>query len=472
MSNVEVEQFITSFSKSIALGKASIFIGSGLSREANYAGWSDILKDCAAEIGLNVNSEKDLITLAEYYINSRQRTKINDTIKEFFNDEKGLPQDTHKIIASLPISSIWTTNYDSLIERALSSSEKSFTVLTDDKSYINIDSRAMVTIHKIHGTYSSPDKCIITRTDYERFSQNHDIVLSELKSEMCSKSFLFLGYSFSDTDIQHIFTNIRLIYSKNNYPQRHYCIMRKVIIEECENDQDYNYSLKKQEHFINDMQKYGVNVVLIENFNQIKEILESIRKRVLSKNVLISGSYEENDDYIRNLALELSSTLIKKDFNIYTGFGKNLGNDIVEGAFEGCSKYGTRDVKKFNDSVYIFPFPYKKNKSESRDNLYMRLRNNMVSNTTIHIIIAGIKKEKKKIIDSPGIFEEAMMSLQKENIIISIGYTGGAAKKIWENISRLNLRYSNDEDYKGLNSKKDVKEMALLVMKLIDKYSF
>ncbi len=66
-------------------------------------------------------------------------------------------------------------------------------------------------------------------------------MLSELKGEMCTNSFLFLGYSFSDIDIQHILSKIRLIYN-DDHPQRHYCIMEKIRKENCDDEDDLFYS--------------------------------------------------------------------------------------------------------------------------------------------------------------------------------------------------------------------------------------
>ena len=224
---IRKETLIKEYSNSLKNGNASLFIGSGISRKANYVGWKDILRDCAKDIGLDVEKEKDLITLAQYYIRDNQKTKITETIKDFFADRNGNVQDIHRIIASFPLHNIWTTNYDTLIERAFEKARISTTVITDDESYKDIDREAKVKIHKIHGSIKNVSKCIIARQDYDLFPQTHDIVLSELKGEMCSNSFLFLGYSFSDTDIQHILTRIRLAY-ENAHPQRHFCLMERI----------------------------------------------------------------------------------------------------------------------------------------------------------------------------------------------------------------------------------------------------
>ena len=117
--NISKEILINEYAKNLKNGSASLFIGSGLSRAAHYSGWKDILRNCAKEIGLDVEKEeKNLITLAQYYIRVKQRTQITETIKEFFSDSNGEVQKVHRIIASLPITNIWTTNYDTLIERA------------------------------------------------------------------------------------------------------------------------------------------------------------------------------------------------------------------------------------------------------------------------------------------------------------------------------------------------------------------
>lgn len=60
---ISEESFIREFSESLKNGNASSFIGSGISRKAQYVGWKDVLRECAIDIGLDVGQENDLITL-------------------------------------------------------------------------------------------------------------------------------------------------------------------------------------------------------------------------------------------------------------------------------------------------------------------------------------------------------------------------------------------------------------------------
>lgn len=52
------------------------FIGAGLSIPAGFSSWSELLKEPAEEIGLNVSKEQDLVNLAQYYSNRKHRTQL------------------------------------------------------------------------------------------------------------------------------------------------------------------------------------------------------------------------------------------------------------------------------------------------------------------------------------------------------------------------------------------------------------
>lgn len=446
---ISIKNFIKEYSESVTRGKASLFIGSGFSRPAGYMGWKDILRDCADEIGLCVDKERDLIALAQFYVTqNKQRTKITNTVKSFFTDKNGEPTINHFLLADLPITSIWTTNYDRLIERTYDHRNISYSVLTDDKSYRNFDDCAKITIHKIHGDVLLADDVIITRDDYESFTSNHDIVLAELKGEMCSRSFLFLGYSFSDTDIQHILTQIRLIHDKN-HPQRHFYIYEKVKKIDNDTDADFEYKCKKQEHLIADFMTYGINPVIVDDYSEITDILKNINQRVLLKNVLITGAYENQYTYANrsaDAAQKIASELVQLGFKIITGYGMNLGSEIVAGAFNGCEKAKV-DIQDFNETVYLFPFPYKELDTDKRNEYYTNLRKNFVSRTQITIVIAGNNKRDG---NAKGTLEEIDLSITHGNLIIPIATTGSVALYIWDKINESGSTYSKTSAFQAL----------------------
>ena len=464
-ANSPKEILINEYAKNLKCGSASLFIGSGLSRKANYSGWKDILRNCAREIGLDVEKEeRNLITLAQYYIRVKQRTQITETIKEFFSDGNGTVQDVHRIIASLPVTNVWTTNYDTLIERAYEEEGISTTIITDDESYCNIDRAAKIKIHKIHGTVKTAGKCIIARQDYDLFPKTHDIVLSELKGEMCSNSFLFLGYSFSDTDIQHILTRIRLEY-ENQHPQRHFCIVEKVKRGINENEEDYEYRTILQNHYVADMQCYGITVVLVDSYDEIESILLSIRNKVYEKNILISGSYDDENQIasrISAITTGLVSSLVQKGYKILTGYGKNLGSNITDGAYDGWTKTNKK-TKDFSNALQIFTFPFRRKKTKARDTLYSEIRERMVSLTKYTIIIAGTTNGR----NAQGVLEEYKLSNSSNHLIIPIATTGGSARQVWDELNKIE-KYRNNELFQLLAKEIDTNNIVKTVIDLIE----
>lgn len=473
---MEKDIFIKEYAEKLKCEKASLFIGSGISRKSGYANWKDILRECAEEINLNVDEEEnDLITLAEFYVKGRQRTKIDQTIASYFKDRNGQPSKVHRVLSTFPVRSIWTTNYDTLIERTLQNADISYSVVTDDKSYVSLDPTAKVKIHKIHGDVLRPSECVITRSDYEKFEEKHDIVLSELKGEMCSNSFLFLGYSFRDIDIQHILSKIRLIYD-NEHPQRHYCIVEKNKRENCKNDEDFKYKETRQKHYIDDMQSYGLNVVLVDSYDDIEDILNEIKIRVHLKDVFISGAYELTNhsaqSRIAPVAMRIAEKLIEMDCKLIIGDGKNLRSDIIAGAFSGCGSVGIKP-KDFNENVLIHPFPYKLTNSVERDKIYTSLRENMIAKTRISIFICGEKTGNNldSTVISSGVMQEYEISKAQDNMIIPIATTGGAARKIWDIENDRKSLSSQYDEFQKLDKEVHPEIISDLVISLIKKYS-
>ena len=169
----------------------------------------------------------------------------------------------------------------------------------------------------------------------------------------------------------------------------------------------------------------------MNSYDEINGILEKIRKQVNKKNILISGAIEKesaNYQLVCDLAEKLSKKLIIEGYRIFTGFGKDIGSYVINGAFEGCTKKGC----DFNENVRVFPFPYNVNlTAEKRKEQYTKLRNNMIAPTCKMIILCGQKYDKdNNLIDSPGVIEEYEISKNQGNKLLPILASGGAAKTI------------------------------------------
>ncbi|NLU44541.1 MAG: hypothetical protein GXX11_06650 [Acholeplasmataceae bacterium] len=201
--------FIKKFAKSLKFGRAAAFLGAGMSSSAGYVDWKGLLKDVALELELDITKEDDLISLAQYYVSYKQNKKpLVESIIENINKSKA-PTELHKILASLPLDTYWTTNYDDLIEKAVKSNGKRIDVKRCDKDLLYPVKGSDVIIYKMHGDITVSSDAVISKDDYELYQGTHGSMLNVLKGDLTTKSFLFIGYGFNDPDLIDLLARIR-----------------------------------------------------------------------------------------------------------------------------------------------------------------------------------------------------------------------------------------------------------------------
>ena len=220
MSAIERKALLSGFQREMDSDSVALFIGAGMSRASGFVDWKGLMKEVADDLGLDINRETDLIALAQYHHNSRKtRHRINQLLVTEFTKGVTLTEN-HRLFASLPISTIWTTNYDRLIEDAFTSAGKRVDVKRRQADLPITKPRADVTVYKMHGDVDAPDDAVLTKDDYATFETHRNLFSVQLRGHLVSKSFLFLGYSFSDPNIDYILARIRAQLGSNK--REHY----------------------------------------------------------------------------------------------------------------------------------------------------------------------------------------------------------------------------------------------------------
>ena len=224
---IEKSDLIKTIEQALDSDELSVFAGAGLSIGAGYASWESLLKDAAESLKLEISKEShDLISLAQFYCNKNRRSAINELLsKEFSKNRK--PTENHNILSQLPISTYWTTNYDTLIEDALKESGKRVSVRKVDKdlqlSYKYYDS----VVYKMHGDIQSPSEAVITRDDYEEYGvDNRRLFRDVLEGALLTKTFLFLGFSFNDPNFNFVLSKMRVLLGEDN--RTHYYVLKSL----------------------------------------------------------------------------------------------------------------------------------------------------------------------------------------------------------------------------------------------------
>ena len=149
----------------------------------------------------------------------------------------------------------------------------------------------------MHGDKTFPDSAVLTKKDYEMYDEDRFLFTQALTVELMSNTFLFIGFSFSDPNLDRIMAIVRKI-NKNSTPKLHYCFMRTVKLEDYMSDSSisdsallqYEQDKNMQELKLKDMINYGIQPILVEKFEQITLMLRYIARKLYLNSVFISGA--------------------------------------------------------------------------------------------------------------------------------------------------------------------------------------
>lgn len=440
---IKKDVFIAEILKELEEENVALFAGAGLSMPAGYVGWGELLKPIAEEIGLDISKEYDLVSLAQYFLNenSGNRSQLNKSLIDAFTDKVNLTVN-HKILSRLPINIYWTTNYDKLLERSLEEQGKKPDVKYTKQHLSKTIPKRDAIIYKMHGDIEHPDEAVLTKDDYEAYHLKMDLYLSTLKGDLLTKTFIFIGFSFTDPNLDYILSRVRLAGVST---KRHYCFLKKITQETNESQANFEYRKRKQELFIGDLKRFNIRTILVDEYNEITKILAEIETKHKQKNIFISGAAKEYGGWGRDkseqFVSDLSKQLIENGYKIISGFGLGIGSAVISGALSAIYNNPSKYSK---DDLILRPFPQNKEGKV----LWTQYRKDMIDYAGIAIFIFGNKEDEKgNIVLSNGMREEFEIAKNNNLLLIPIGATGYMANELWQEVK---------DTYAGKEALKDV----------------
>lgn len=430
----EIEAFIKVFVKDLEENNVAVFVGAGMSKSSGYVDWPELLRDIATELGLIVEREHDLISLAQFHVNERGSSAgLSRKILEEFSAQ-AKPSPAHSILARLPIRTYWTTNYDSLIEDSLKAAFKVADIKHSVRQLNNTRPKRDAVIYKMHGDATEPGQAVLSKQQYERYHDTHARFVTALSGDLVSKTFLFIGFSFTDPNLDYVLS--RLYVSPDSDKKQHYCFMKKDKPAKREKKELTTYRARKQELRIADLKRFGIQTLLVEDYTDIPKILEEIEARFRKRTVFISGSAEEFGTWDRPDAQRfihsIAAEIVRANFRVVNGFGWGIGSAVINGALEAI--YAAPD--KFSEEQLLMrPFPQYAEDPKQLPILWEQYRQRMISLGGIAIFVFGNKLgADKSIIEANGVIREFEIAVERGLVPIPIGVTGYAAKTLFDEV--------------------------------------
>jgi hypothetical protein len=66
-----------------------------------------------------------------------------------------------------------------------------------------------VTLYKMHGCVTQPQDAVLTKQDYEVYDLTRRLFTDSLKGDFVEKTLLFIGFSFTDPNVERILSKVR-----------------------------------------------------------------------------------------------------------------------------------------------------------------------------------------------------------------------------------------------------------------------
>lgn len=427
--------FIREFTRELHNRNAAVFAGAGFSMASGYVDWKGLLKDIITDLGLDPDNEVDLVTIAQYHCNQAggNKARLTQTIFDQFSRTKN-PTRNHAILAGLPIYTYWTTNYDKLIETALTAAKKVPDVKHAIKQLAVTRLNRDVVVYKMHGDVDHAADAVISKDDYEEYPLTMRAFVSALRGDLIEKTFLFLGFSFTDPNLDYILSRVRVLYERHQ--RHHYCIQKKVFKEAGEDVKEFNYRKLKQNYFIRDLKRFGIQTVLVDEYADITDLLEKVVRQYKRSSVFISGAAEAFGAWSMadagNFLHELSYGLATNKYRIITGFGLGVGSAVINGALAFLNEAG----KTISDEdIVMRPFPQTATAGANLPALWTEYRKSMVEFCGIAIFVFGNKLDPAgSIVMSNGMMQEFDLCVQAGVSVLPVGATGYMANELWEKV--------------------------------------
>jgi hypothetical protein len=265
--------------QSLELKDTILFIGAGLSMGSGLPGWIDLTRPLSQRMGSRwPASEIDLtaghmLNIVQYYENQHGRHTLLNYLRQSLDTTGYDPTQVHHLVVSLPINTIFTTNYDDLIERTLQQANKHFHIVVEESElafWREID----IQVVKLCGDLTRPSSIVITQRDFNTYFSTHPRITARLRTMLESKIALFLGYSLQDPFFNQVWDNIGLDFG--SLRRRGYAVL-----------------FDAEPLDIDDLERRNIHVINLTTQNQNKtEVLEEWLT-TLSKSLSFSQSLTE-----------------------------------------------------------------------------------------------------------------------------------------------------------------------------------
>lgn len=204
----EIFEYIKEIASKLKHNRAAVMVGAGFSKNAKkitqtnkvFLDWNS-LGDIFFE---KVNGHKpaldnqylNVLKLAEEVEAAYGRTVLNQLIKDSLPDDEYEPSELHEKLLNLGWKDVFTTNYDTLLERTLEKiTDRHYSLILNKEDLIYSSNPRII---KLHGSFPSTLPFIITEEDYRQYPKKSAVFVNTVQQTLIENVLCLVGFSGDD----------------------------------------------------------------------------------------------------------------------------------------------------------------------------------------------------------------------------------------------------------------------------------
>ncbi|AWB95357.1 hypothetical protein DCE93_06545 [Agromyces badenianii] len=445
---VTMKELVAKFAEAVAVGDAAVFVGAGTSMAAGLPDWNALIDDArvAADVPAGL---ADAPLAAQYIANTDGEGALHAAIKRKI-DVDVVPTDVHDTLSQLPIRDYWTTNYDLLVEQSLKAQDREYQWVVGEQDYAGKPAAGTSTkrVTKMHGSLTRDAQGqrgwqvapVITRSDFERYEEQHPITWTRLRAAWLTNSFLFLGLSFDDPNLNLLLRLSRSLPAHIDAPPHYVVFAAKADPVEH----------RLQQLRVADLEKAGVNVHMIDSHADLSPLLSQLEVRCRPEFLFVSGSFDatgttDEDRFSMSVAQTLAMTLAGSNRSArptIVSFGGPAGQ-VVSRHFRyalASSEYRPESVRfyyrKAETGDESIPIEHRVGMAIFTERTLDEMRDFVFPQVRAMVVIGGGSRTG----------EEVAAAQTHGVLVIPVGATGGAAKILWDAMDPADLGLDSTDE--------------------------
>jgi len=180
---------------------------------------------------------------------------FDQIIRREFRDPAYVPSRLHELVSQLDLKTIVTTNYDDIYERhtAQGKATDAYSVCNYYETHALNDLRSTTrSILKVHGSFSNPERVVLSLADYFRARRDYPHFYNLLDALFLSNTLIFVGCGINDPDVNLLLENAN-ISARSTHP--HYALVEDVRHSAIKQAYQETYNLRLLEYPIGEHQE-------------------------------------------------------------------------------------------------------------------------------------------------------------------------------------------------------------------------